>query len=151
MQSLGIFLGLMLTCYALLVSWLHCWRVKLLKCLTPSRYNIFANFYPLQTCKEGIKEHVKYLYKHKKGYFFPEVHYVPLGLKALSIHFVQRSQALLDGWERHVLMVEDIYVLCLADNALGPCVAGKDEGGPESNEEPSSPICSAKKWALWFQ
>lgn len=40
---------------------------------------------------------------------------------------------------------------CLSDKALGPCVAGKDEGHPESNGEPGSPIWPAKQWALWFQ
>lgn len=35
--------------------------------------------------------------------------------------------------------------------ALGPSVAGKDEGDPESNGEPGSPMWPAKQWALWFQ
>lgn len=34
--------------------------------------------------------------------------------------------------------------LCLATNALGPCVAGKDEGDTGRNGEPGSPIWSAK-------
>lgn len=41
--------------------------------------------------------------------------------------------------------------LCLVDNALGPCVAGKDERDPGRNREPGSPNWPAKKWALWFQ
>lgn len=146
MQSLGIFSALMLTCYALLVSWRHCWRVKLSECLTPFWYNISANFYPLKTCKEGKKSRwitCTWIKRSLPIYLWDWRHFL--------YTFVQRSQALLDGCERHAPMVEDIYVLCLADNALGPCVAGKDEGGPGSNGELGSPICSAKKWALWFQ
>lgn len=41
--------------------------------------------------------------------------------------------------------------LYLADKALGPCVTEKDEGDPERDGEPGSPIWPAKYWALWFQ
>lgn len=34
--------------------------------------------------------------------------------------------------------------LHLADNALGPCVTGKDEGDPGRDGEPGSPIWPAK-------
>lgn len=57
---------------------------------------------------------------------------------------------LLCNAQRHYLTVGGdsdggIY-LCLADNAVGPCVAGRDEGEPESNGEPSSPTWPAKQW-----
>lgn len=96
------------------------------------------------------KKRVNYLYRNKTGDFFRRLPIYLWDRRHFLYTFVQRSKGLPDACE-HVLMVEDIYVLCLADNALGPCVAGKDEGGPESNGEPGSPICSAKKWALWFQ
>lgn len=36
--------------------------------------------------------------------------------------------------------------LCLADNALGPCVTGKDEGDSGRNGEPGSPTVVPVDW-----
>lgn len=60
-----------------------------------------------------------------------------------------KGTILLCNAQRHYLTVGGdsdggIY-LCLADNAVGPCVAGRDEGEPKSNGEPNSPIWPAKQ------
>lgn len=68
------------------------------------------------------------------------------GLKGLSIHFVQRLQALFDVWEKRVPTAGIFMSLCVADDALGPRLGRKkDEGNSESNEEPTSTIWSPKK------
>ena len=81
---------------------------------------------------------------HKGEHFLPEAPYTPWGPKALYIHFCAMLTGTIRQLGKTCSYGGRYLCLCLADNTLGPCVTGKDEGDPGRDGEPGSPIWPAK-------